>query len=232
MLEAVILAAGLGKRLLPYTLTKPKPLLPVQGKPILYWILRALPRQVTRVYFVVHYLAEQIEEWLGQQTGLPAWQSIRQEQPRGSGDAVLACCRYIQGEHFLVLNGDDLYAAQDLEKLLTHSFALLAYPVQEPSRFGIIRSQSDGTLEELVEKPNWPGPQLANIGAYIVPRAIFEVPPEISPRGEYELTQMVNDLARIIPCRVLQAEFWHPIGTIEAWQLAQSLDLSRWIPSG
>jgi NDP-sugar pyrophosphorylase family protein len=232
MHEAVILAAGLGKRLRPYTLKTPKPLLPVQGKPILQWIMHALPRQITRVYVVVHYLAEQIVDWLTKQTNPVQWHVVRQEQPRGSGDAVLACRECIQGDRFLLLNGDDLYAADDLARLVEHRFGLLAYRVPEPRLFGIVRVSPQGTLAELIEKPNISGPALANAGAYMLPRDIFQVTPQLSPRREYELTQMISELAKQIPCQVLEASFWFPIGTVEAWQAAQSLELSQWIPNG
>jgi NDP-sugar pyrophosphorylase family protein len=66
-MDAVIMAAGLGTRLRPHTLTTPKPLLPVKGRPILDWALGALPPQVDRVLVVVNYLAEQIESYLAKQ---------------------------------------------------------------------------------------------------------------------------------------------------------------------
>ncbi|GIW79741.1 MAG: hypothetical protein KatS3mg105_1548 [Gemmatales bacterium] len=66
-MDAVILAAGLGTRLRPYTLQIPKPLLLVQGRPILDWGLAALPEEIDRVIVVVHYLADQIRHYLFQE---------------------------------------------------------------------------------------------------------------------------------------------------------------------
>src|SRR2546423_759511 len=62
--DAACRAAGRGPRLRPHTLTTPKPLLPVRGRPILDWSLGALPSEVRRVLVVVHYLAEQVEAYL------------------------------------------------------------------------------------------------------------------------------------------------------------------------
>ncbi|MCS7166092.1 MAG: nucleotidyltransferase family protein [Gemmatales bacterium] len=228
MLEAIILAAGRGTRLRPYTEHTPKPLLAVQGKPILHWILQALPAEVSKLYVVVNYLAEQIEAWLAHQENLPSYQIVYQQQPLGSGDALLACKPLVSGSRFLVLNGDDLYSRADLASLLLYDFALLAYPVQHPHLFGILIMGQDGRLQELVEKPNWSGPQLANTGAYILPRSILEIQPTRSPRGEFELTEMVTKLARRQECRVVQARFWYPISTVEAWQEAQTLDLNSY----
>ena len=63
-MDAIILAAGLGTRLRPHTLTTPKPLLPIRGRPILDWTLGALPEAVGRVVVVTHYLADQVEAYL------------------------------------------------------------------------------------------------------------------------------------------------------------------------
>src|SRR5262249_35413194 len=113
-MDAVILAAGLGTRLRPHTLKTPKPLLPVQGRPLLDWTLGALPAAVERVVVVVHYLAEQVEDYLGRQSHFAQWQTVPQGEPRGTGDALRRCREHLRSERFLVLNGDDLYGAADL----------------------------------------------------------------------------------------------------------------------
>jgi dTDP-glucose pyrophosphorylase len=223
--DAIILAAGLGTRLRPHTLATPKPLLHVRGKPILDWTLGALPRVVDRVLVVVHYLAEQIDTYLRSQSHFTAWQTILQEQPRGTGDALRACREHLRSDRFLVLNGDDLYGAADLAALAACSAGLLVQPVDEPRRFGIAFLRLDGKLEKLVEKPDLSGRHLANIGAYLFPRHVFETQIALSARGEYEITDYVSALAQREPVEVVEADFWLPIGTIEVWQSAQHVDL-------
>src|SRR5947207_14038388 len=107
-MDAIILAAGLGTRLRPHTLTTPKPLLPIRGRPILDWILAALPPAVERVVVVTHYLAEQIEDYLRRQTHFANWATVYQATPRGTGDAFRSCRDAVSADRFLVLNGDDL----------------------------------------------------------------------------------------------------------------------------
>ncbi|MFN4258923.1 MAG: nucleotidyltransferase family protein [Gemmataceae bacterium] len=225
-MDAVILAAGLGTRLRPHTLTTPKPLLAVQGRPILDWTLAALPEAVERVIVVVHYLAEQVEAYLRRQSRQPHWTVVRQEQPRGTGDAVRGCQEHVRSDRFLVLNGDDLYGAADLEKLSRCAAGLLVHPVEEPRRFGIALTRPDGTLERLIEKPDLDGRQLANTGAYLFPRYVLDWPLTVSPRGEYEITDYVSRLAETARVTVVPAEFWLPIGTLDVWQQAQQLDLA------
>src|SRR5205085_5655392 len=98
-MDAIILAAGLGTRLRPHTLHTPKPLLPVQGRPILDWSLGALPPAVDRVVVVVHYLAEQVEAYLAGQSHFRHWNTVFQEKPRGTGDALRACRGQLHSDH-------------------------------------------------------------------------------------------------------------------------------------
>jgi NDP-sugar pyrophosphorylase family protein len=225
-MDAIILAAGLGTRLRPHTLSTPKPLLPVQGRPILDWALGALPRAVNRVLVVVNYLAEQIEAYLGAQKHFSHWEVVRQEVPRGTGDALRSCQERLRSDHFLVVNGDDLYGAMDLAALARCSAGLLVHPVDEPRRFGIAFVDAQGTLERLVEKPELQGRHLANTGAYVFPRTVFRIQLKLSARGEYEITDYVSTMAQEQTVRAIEAHFWLPIGTVEVWQFAQQMDLS------
>jgi NDP-sugar pyrophosphorylase family protein len=224
-MDAILLAAGLGTRLRPHTLTTPKPLLPVQGRPILDWILGALPREVVRVIVVVNYLAEQIETYLNEQHHVRDWITVRQAQPKGTGDALRCCQGHVHSERFLVLNGDDLYGAEDLLRLTTKPAGLLVHAVDEPSKFGIVFSRPDGPLEKLVEKPKLEGRHMANIGAYLFPRRALDIDLPLSARGEYEITDAVSAIAKEQPFFAVPANFWLPIGTVEAWEAAQGVDL-------
>ena len=226
LVDVVILAAGLGTRLRPYTETTPKPLLPVQGRPILDRIIGALPK-VERLVVVVNYLAEQVEAYLSQQTHIPVERcsTVRQAVPRGTGDALMSCRDHIQADRVMVLNGDDLYGASDLAQLAQYPAGLLAHEVEEPRKFGIVFPRADGTLERLVEKPDLDGRQLANIGAYLFPRSVFECDLPLSPRGEYEITDAVSLIAAREPFHVVRAQFWLPIGDVPAWQAAQHANL-------
>ncbi len=170
---------------------------------------------------VAHYLAEQVEAYLRGQKHRAAWEVVRQEQPRGTGDALRACRDRLRSQRFLALNGDDLFGADDLAALASCPAGILVHPVEEPRRFGIVFPRPDGSLERLVEKPDLQGQYLANTGAYLLPRSIFDTELKLSARGEYELTDYVSALAERQKVQVVEAHFWLPIGTVEVWQAAQ-----------
>jgi bifunctional UDP-N-acetylglucosamine pyrophosphorylase/glucosamine-1-phosphate N-acetyltransferase len=225
-MDAILLAAGLGTRLRPHTLHTPKPLLPVQGRPILDWTLGALPKSVDRVVVVVHYLAEQVDAYLAGQTHFKEWVTVPQGEPRGTGDALRKCRPHVRSDRLLVINGDDLFGARDLAALADYPAGVICTEVREPEKFGIAFLNPDGTLEKLVEKPKLPPPQLANTGAYAFPRSVFDLEIGLSPRGEYEITDYVSQLAARQPFHVVRSTFWFPIGTEAAWTQAQTMDLA------
>lgn len=224
-MDAIILAAGKGTRLRPYTEQTPKPLLPVQGRPILDWIVAALP-PVDRLVVVVNYLAEQIEAYLRSQPHVRHWATVRQAEPRGTGDALMACRGQVASDRVMVLNGDDLIGRADLAALAAVPAGILVHPVEKPDAFGIVFPHPDGTLKEIREKPRGlPAPQLANIGGYVFPKGVFDLTLPLSPRGEYEITDAVALLADRAPFHVVRANYWLPIGDVDQWCWSQLKDV-------
>jgi len=225
-MDAIILAAGRGTRLQPHTDTIPKPLLPVQCRPILDWIIGAMPA-VERLIVVVNYRAEQIEDYLRGQTHIRNWVIVRQAEPRGTGDALMSCKGQVTADRIMVLNGDDLIGRADLHALAAVPMGILGHPVDEPATYGILFRNPDGTLERVVEKPQgMPPPQLANIGGYMFPRDVFDLTLPLSPRNEYEITDAVSQLAARGGFHIVPASYWLPIGTIAQWEAAQTADIS------
>ena len=77
-----------------------------------------------------------------------------------------------------------------------------------------------------MEKPDLEGRYPANTGAYVFPREVFDTELTLSARGEYEITDYVTALAGRRRVDVVETRFWLPIGTVEAWQAAQTLNLA------
>lgn len=213
-MKAVIMAAGQSTRTYPLTLTRPKPLLPVANKTILERQLDALPPAVSGVVLVVGYRSEMIRERFGSAYGRLSIEYVEQTERLGTGHAILQCARYIEGP-FLAMNGDDLYAAEDLARLSQAGEAALVKRVENPALFGIYETTAEGRVLRLVEKPKEIFSTLANIGAYVftpeVFRAIDRTPR--SERGEIEITSAIQCLADEGDFRVVHSEgHWLPIG--------------------
>lgn len=230
-MDGIILAGGMGTRMRPLTNTTPKPMLLVQGKPILEWSLLGLRPLSEHVLIVVNYLKEQIAAYMAQQTIFERYTLVEQlPEPLGTGHALQCCAPHLQSDEFLVQNGDDLFGAQSMARLAASPLGLLTIPREEQSKWGVAVMDEQGRLLRLHEKPaegTYPLPIQANIGAYKLNTSIFEYDLPKSPRGEYELTDYITWLAGHTIVQVIPAKFWFPIGAPPDLEAAQALDLPR-----
>jgi MurNAc alpha-1-phosphate uridylyltransferase len=108
---AMVMAAGLGKRMRPLTATRPKPLIEVAGKPLLDHALdRLRAAGVARVVVNVHYLADAVEAHLGHRaTGLEVAVSDERERLLETGGGLVKALPLIDADPFLVVNSDNLW---------------------------------------------------------------------------------------------------------------------------
>lgn len=219
----------------PLTLHTPKPLLELQDRPILAWSLLSLRGAVDRVLIVVHYLKEQIAEFMAAQEIFPDYALVEQApEPLGTGHALHCCRAQLAGDDFLVINGDDLYPAAALRALSRCEYGVLSAVRADYEQFGVVLRNAAGAFTRIDEKPPpgaYASPAPCNSGAYKFTRDVFRYQPEKSARGEYEITDIVSAAARDRPVAVVDSPFWLPIGDPAALAAAQSVDLARWIPS-
>src|ERR1051325_6435242 len=117
-MQAVIMAAGRGSRMKELTETTPKSMLRVNNKPLLEYKLDVLPKEVTDVVIVVKYLGDVIRNHFGSEYRGMKIHYVEQESPTaGTADAVWKAKPYITGK-FFAMNGDNIYAPQDMQKCL------------------------------------------------------------------------------------------------------------------
>lgn len=213
MMQAVILAAGKGTRCYPLTLTRPKVLLKVANKTLLEHNLEQLDGLVGEVIIVVGPFGEMVKEKIGRQFGRMRARYVEQKKPEGSGAALRACQEFLKGT-FLVLNGDDLYSRQDIERCLKHELCVMGKEVTDPEKWGILAIH-DGKVVGLEEKPaKAVAPALANTGLYVFDERVFEHALKKSKRGEYEITDYLKHLVKQgehIFCEQVK-DFWIPVG--------------------
>ena len=214
-MDAIILAAGKGTRLKPLTDTIPKPLIPIHGRGTLLRTLHLLPSQVTRVILVVGYLSDKIRAAVGDEWNGRPVVYIQMDVLNGTGGALRAVRGSIVSDRFLVMNGDDLYAREDIERLLSHERGILyaRRTILKPGDAWIlngsrVHSLALGTVGEI---------SLINIGVYLLGHEWFETTPVLSPgkTDEWSLPHPIAQLADRYPYDAVEANFWQPCGTFE-----------------
>lgn len=211
-MQCVIICAGKGTRMRPLTDTVPKPMIEVCGKPILQHIVEALPPEIDELVLVVGYLKEQIEDFCGSEFLGKKVQYVTQENfAGGTGDALM-CAKDILKGKFLFMYADDIHGSTALAKVVKEDHAMLGMYSKTPERFGVIEQHENGTLKQIVEKPEHPTSNIVNIGGFVVTPAIFSYTVPVSASGELYVTDMINAYAQDNPVKIIEQDMWLPIG--------------------
>lgn len=202
-MKAIILCAGYGKRLRPYTDTYQKTMLPIHGKPLLEYILRGLISTGFKdVVLVVGFQKEQIIDYF--QKG-KTWniniEYVIQENINGTGGALLLCEKLITDKHFFLTWGDILVSYQvyinvyNIYKKENQDFILVANFMKDPNQGAAIYHKGI-YCTNILEKPTKGSSKsnYNNCGIFILSTEIFEVLKNLKPskRGEIEIPQALN----------------------------------------
>ncbi len=175
MKQAVILAAGEGQRLRPFTVNKPKAMLSIADKPILGYVVEALAQSgIREIVLVVGYRSNQVLDYMGsgEQFGLNITY-VTQHQRLGAAHA-LCQAKDVVADEFLVLAGDKLIEADTVRKFLTlKPNAVLFKRLDNPGRYSTVAIQ-DGLVKEMVINPGAGKASLVNIGIYAFSREICD----------------------------------------------------------
>ncbi len=222
-MQCVILAAGKGTRLQPITDTIPKPLVPVCGKAILDYIVEALPTEIDELIIVVGYRGNQIKDHCGESFHGRKVQYVEQENyAGGTGDALLCAKDLITGK-FLFMYADDIHGAAALERVVKEEHAMLGMVSDTPELFGVLIQNPDGTLKEILEKPVNPPSNLINIGGFVIDKIMLDfVPNKAEHEGEVYVTDMLTKYAELHPVKIVEQDYWLPIGYPEHIEMAEA----------
>jgi bifunctional UDP-N-acetylglucosamine pyrophosphorylase/glucosamine-1-phosphate N-acetyltransferase len=199
-MKAVVLAAGEGQRLRPLTFTRPKPMIPIGGKPILEHLINTLRNAgIREVLIVVNYMAEVIEKYFGDGSkhGVKI-DYVFQEKTLGTANAVLAVEKHVDGD-FLTVNGDLLISPEAIKPVIeAHektkaAVTLAATEVEDVSQYGALKIENE-RLIDILEKPVSPVSGLVNAGIYMFSTEIFDFIRLTAPsqRGELEITDSIR----------------------------------------
>lgn len=233
-MKGVILAGGLGTRLMPVTRVTNKHLLPVYNKPMIYYPLQCLVNAGIEDIMIVTG-GNDAGDFLrllgnGNELGLRDLHYTYQNGEGGIADALRLAEHFADGEKIVVVLGDNIIEG-NIRRAVGDFFAqgkgakVLLKEVPDPERFGVAEIH-DGRIKHIEEKPKAPKSKHAVIGIYMYDRQVFEIIKTLKPsgRGELEITDVNNAyLAQgTLTYDVLEG-WWTDAGTFEsihrAWML-------------
>lgn len=178
-MQLVIIAGGLGTRLRPLTLNRPKALVPLVDRPQIVHILDALPPSCDEVIVAVNYMFEQVRDFFRQREFGVEVRVVEEPKPLGTGGAIKNVQRHIDGT-FAVYNGDVVDTIEFDGLVAAHERAggvatIAVWPVDDPSAYGVVAIEK-GRITRFVEKPaKGEAPSnLVNAGRYVFEPRVFD----------------------------------------------------------
>lgn len=178
--EAIVLAGGMGTRLRTVVSDVPKPMAPVNGRPFLAYLLDDLAKQgLTRVVLAVGYKREVIVEYFGDHyQGIDLVYSV-EEEPLGTGGAILQAFDHVEGDRAFVLNGDtyfqvDLQAQDAFHTSHECDMTLALKPMKDFDRYGTVRIEEPSNRILGFDEKQYREEGLINGGVYLFGKTVWK----------------------------------------------------------
>ena len=220
-MKIIVPMAGRGSRLRPHTLTVPKPLIPIAGKPIVQRLVEDIvsvcgDKKVDEIAFIIGDFGEQVETDLKQVAeNLGAKGSIYyQDKPLGTAHAI-HCAADSMDDEIVVAFADTLFRA-DFTLDTEADSVIWVKQVDDPSAYGVVQFAEDGSINNFVEKPKEFVSDSAIIGIYyfkdgpgLRKELKYILDNDLRPSGEYQLTDALSALME-------QGKVFRP-GTVSDW---------------
>lgn len=204
-MKIVIPMAGMGTRMRPHTLTIPKPLIPVAGKPIVQRLVEDIADvcedTIEEIAFVIGRFGKEVEDNLtaiAQQVGAKA-SIYYQDEALGTAHAVYMAAESLSG-NVIVAFADTLFIA-DFKLDKDKDAIIWVQQVEDPSAFGVVKLNEQNKITDFVEKPQEFVSDLAIIGIYyfkdganLCNELKYLIDNDINVKGEYQLTDALENM--------------------------------------
>ena len=222
-MKVIIPLAGKGTRLRPHTHVTPKPMLKIAGKPVMDYVLDDLAKlgNVDQVIYITGHLKEKVEKHARDTYKFPAV-FIEQEVQDGTAGAVNIARKFID-QPVLIVFVDTIFDADlSVVNSVDADGIIWTKEVDDYQRFGVVVTDKDGNMTQIVEKPSTPISKRANIGLYYIRnwKLLFEgidwTLKQPKNKGEYYLTDafqyMIDKGAKL---KVVDVEGWYDAGKLD-----------------
>ena len=181
-MKAFLLTAGLGTRLHPITLTLPKCLVPIAGKPLINWWFESVQKAgVTEVLINLHHLPDRVIEHVNAlDTNIKVTYAYEPEL-LGSAGTLRANKSFVQDQKaFFIIYADNLTNTSlsnlyDFHVMQPHVFTMALFETNNPKGCGIVSLNTDATISSFEEKPAHPTSNLANAGLYVASPSVIDL---------------------------------------------------------
>ncbi|MBI2846487.1 MAG: NDP-sugar synthase [Chloroflexi bacterium] len=235
-MKAVILVGGEGTRLRPLTCNIPKPMVPILNRPFLEHVVEYLRGHgVRELFLALCYMPDKIQKHFGDGRGFGiSITYAMEESPLGTAGAVKNLEEHLN-DTFFVLNGDtftdlDLSAMLAFHKQRKARATIAVTPVENPTVYGVVETNSQGEVHRFVEKPSWEAvtTNMVNAGCYLLePELLQHIPPRTYFMFEYGLFPALLKLGTPLYAYPSRG-YWIDIGTPQKYlQVHKDLLLSK-----
>lgn len=200
-MKGIVLAGGSGTRLYPLTKSVSKHLLPVYDKPLIYYPLSVLMLTGIRDILIIS-TPQDIQNYInllgdGTDFGIRLQYKV-QPKPEGIAQAFTIGADFIGDDNVCLILGDNIFWGQGFTSKLkqvalrTTGATVFGYPVNDPSRFGVVEFDEQLRVKSIEEKPEFPKSHFAVTGLYFYDNNVVQIAHEVrpSPRGELEITSI------------------------------------------
>lgn len=226
-MKALLLCAGFGTRLKPLTLSVPKCLVPINGKPLLeYWLENLSDAGIEEFLINTHYLHEQVEEYVKNSKYRDKITLIYEEKLLNTGGTLLANREFFDDEAFMLVHADNLSFCDFKEFIESHEkrnsvceITMMLFKSDNPSSCGIVELK-DNIVTQFHEKVDNPPSDLANGAVYICEVSLFEFLESLNKKD----IDFSNDVLPKFMGRIntyLNNVYHRDIGTPQSYALSQ-----------
>jgi NDP-sugar pyrophosphorylase family protein len=228
-MKGVILAGGEGKRLRPYTLKTPKPMVPIMNKPVMEYSIKLLKEfGITDIYITIFYKGDSIKNYFqnGEDWGVNITY-LNEYKPLGSAGGIFKA-KDLLDEPFIIISGD-AFTNLSIEDAVNFHFqkkalvTIVSKNVENPLEYGICQSDENGKLVSFVEKPNdyKLDVQQVNTGIYVMDPKVIR---EYSFLGETDFSRdvfpaLLRNNERVFVYNT--PDYWRDIGSPDSYRKAR-----------
>jgi len=237
-MQALVLIGGFGTRLRPLTYHVPKAMVPIANVPFIERFVDYLEANgITYIIFAMGYLPDLIANHLSKRNSKAHYDFVVEDQPLDTAGAIRNA-EPLLGERFFVFNGDVLTTIPLKEILRVHEerdalVTIALTPVDDPSRYGVVVTDSDGRVQAFIEKPpkETAPSNLINAGIYLYEREVLNHIPAGQPYSvERDLYPKLLEIGAPFYAVAFPNDYWLDIGKVEHYLQANFDVLSRKAP--